>query len=89
MFIKNHLLNSIRRLSISCPENFIILFYNPIENDKYKILGLRRSGLPIIKDSRIGIYVGVDWKMIKGQNLINIFNILKEKKIKYIKDYDN
>lgn len=80
-FIREHLLKAIDRLSqdISGTKS-IIAFDDTMYNGRYKLYGLRATGLPMIKESSSGIFVGIDWSHITSNNLVNIYNILKQEK---------
>jgi hypothetical protein len=80
-FIRLHLINSINKLSQDISETkSIIGFEDTIINGRYNLLGIRATGLPMIKDFRTGIFIGIDWDIITSSNLVEIYNILKQKK---------
>lgn len=80
-FIRLHLIKSINKLSQDISEiKSIIGFEDTIINGRYNLLGIRATGLPMIKDFRTGIFIGIDWDLITSSNLVEIYNVLKEKK---------
>jgi hypothetical protein len=79
-FIRLHLIKSINKLSQDISETkSIIGFDDSIINGRYNLLGIRATGLPMIKDFRTGIFIGIDWDLITSSNLVEIYNVLKEK----------
>ena len=77
-FIRQHLINSIDTLSQDISGGKTIAFDDSIYNGRYKLYGLR-SSLPMIKDFKTGIFVGIDWDIINSSILVEIYNVLKEK----------
>lgn len=82
-FIRQHLINSIDTLSQDISGGKTIAFDDSIYNGRHKLYGLLyfvdRSSLPMIKDFKTGIFVGVDWDIINSSILVEIYNVLKEK----------
>jgi hypothetical protein len=80
-FIRLHLIKSINKLSQDISETkSIIGFEDTIINGRYNLLGIRATGLPMIKDFRTGIFIGIDWDLVNSTNLVEIYNVLKTKK---------
>jgi hypothetical protein len=80
-FIRQHLIKSINKLSQDISETkSIIGFEDTIINGRYNLLGIRATGLPMIKDFRTGIFIGIDWDLVNSTNLVEIYNVLKTKK---------
>jgi hypothetical protein len=80
-FIRLHLIKSINKLSQDISETkSIIGFEDTIINGRYNLLGIRATGLPMIKDFRTGIFIGIDWDLVNSNNLVEIYNVLKTKK---------
>lgn len=80
-FIRLHLIKSINKLSQDISETkSIIGFEDSIINGRYNLLGIRATGLPMIKDFRSGIFIGIDWDLVNSNNLVEIYNVLKTKK---------
>ena len=80
-FIRQHLVNSINKLSQDISDTkSIIGFDDTIYNGRYKLYGLRATGLPMIKDFKTNIFIGIDWDIITSNNLVEIYNVLKQKK---------
>ena len=77
-FIRQHLINSIDTLSQDISGGKTIAFDDSIYNGRHKLYGLI-SSLPMIKDFKTGIFVGVDWDIINSSILVEIYNVLKEK----------
>lgn len=80
-FIREHLLKNIYILSKGISESeHMIGFDDTIYNGMYKLYGLRKTGLPMTKDNMSGVFVGIAWSHITSENLLNIYNILKQDK---------
>lgn len=79
-FIRLHLIKSINKLSQDISDSkSTIAFDDTIYNGRYKLYGLRTTGLPMIKDNMSGVFVGIAWAHITSENLVLIYNRLKDK----------
>jgi hypothetical protein len=79
-FIRQHLIKSINKLSQEISDaKSTIAFDDTIYNGRYKLYGLRTTGLPMIKDFKTNIFIGIDWDLVTSSNLVEIYNVLKTK----------
>ena len=79
-FIRLHLIKSINKLSQDISDSkSTIAFDDTIYNGRYKLYGLRTTGLPMIKDFKTNIFIGIDWDLVTSSNLVEIYNVLKTK----------